>query len=300
MPDTEPYVLSTLSAALGDATEEEVRLHFEGLTNADFIAVGRRIGTPRLAKELSRNYGRFADWIPKATPEQVELLGFLGQDWVRMAIWAGRQAEVRYDGFVAGGSGGTNVKELREGEAERLRGKARRARDRLRNALLHLAGGIPGWNQRIGQAYATSVTQEVAADSLEALAELADKMLAEASPGMQARRAKSTLTAAAVAGHHALAAELAEAAKAAAAVRNAPAVSQADVDLWDGIAISFFEQFVETLDDAREEDPSLPAPSIIGLRSWFRRGGSGGGGGKDDAPNAPDAPPAGPADPRNA
>jgi hypothetical protein len=29
---------------------------------------------------------------------------------------------------------------------------------------------------------------------------------------------------------------------------------------------------VEATEAARETDPTIPAPSIIGLRSWFRRG----------------------------
>ncbi len=50
-------------------------------------------------------------------------------------------------------------------------------------------------------------------------------------------------------------------------------VTQAEVDLWDGFAITFFEQFVEAAEAARAMDPRIPAPSIIGLRSWFRRTG---------------------------
>ena len=51
----------------------------------------------------------------------------------------------------------------------------------------------------------------------------------------------------------------------------APSVIQSEVDIWDGIAITFFEQFVDAVEDARRIDPAIPAPSIIGLRSWFGR-----------------------------
>ena len=59
----------------------------------------------------------------------------------------------------------------------------------------------------------------------------------------------------------------------AAAVRAAASVSQVDVDLWDGFAITSFEQFVEAVEAARADDPRIPAPTILGLRSWFHRNG---------------------------
>jgi uncharacterized membrane protein YgcG len=77
--------------------------------------------------------------------------------------------------------------------------------------------------------------------------------------------------------------------------RRSP-VKQADVDLWDGLAIAFFEQLVAAADRAHEADPAVPAPTIIGLRSWFRRssrkthrgsGGEDGGGGGEGGGGSP-------------
>lgn len=283
MPDADPYVLSTISATLVPATEDEVRLQFEGFSNADLIGMGRRVGTPRLVKEIARNYGALADWLPKATADQLKLLGFVDQDWLRMAAWTGRQAEINHEAYVRGYSGGSDEKARREAEVERLRVKARQARDWLYQVLGHLSGRIPAWVQRVDQAFAASVTDEPTADSLAALAGVAEAMLADASPGMQARKAKSKLAAGDIAAQRTLAEDLAAAAKGAAAARNAPAVTQADVDLWDGLAISFFEQLVEVLDAAHDRDPAVPAPSIIALRSWFRRGRRGAGGKEDEA-----------------
>jgi len=283
------YTLSDLTARLGDASEDEVRLQLEGLGNAEFGALGRRIATPRLCKELARNYGRFADWLPNAAPRQLELTGFVTQDWLRVAVWTGRQAEIRYDAYKRGDSLGADDKELREVAATELRTRGRRARDRFRNSLLQLSGRVATWVARVEQAYSTSVTNEPAVDALQALAGLADEMLADTSPGMVARRQKSTLTSEVVAGYRGLAVELAAAAKAATAARKASAVSQQEVDVWDGMALTFFEQFVDAVEDAREEDPTIPAPSIIGLRGYFRRTGSS----SSDAAEAEAPPPAG-------
>jgi hypothetical protein len=97
------------------------------------------------------------------------------------------------------------------------------------------------------------------------------EMLADKSAGMKARKERSKLDAAAIKKYRELAALSAGAVREAAAVAPVSPVTQPDVDLWDGIAITFFEQFVEVLEQAREEDPTIPAPSIIGLRGWFRR-----------------------------
>jgi hypothetical protein len=265
------YILADVVAALGDASEAEVRVDFEGLSEADFVAKGRRIGTPRLAKELARNYGIFADWLPGATREQRELLGFVDKDWLRVATWAARQAEIQHEAQQRGAHGSTADKQVREVAAETLAAEGKRVRDRLRSALNYLSGGLALWKVKVDTAYAAAVTGAPVADAIEAMAAVGDQMLADTSPGMLARRSKSKLTAESLQNYRALAGELSRAMKAAQAVKSAAPVSQSDVDLWDGMALTYFEQFVDAVDDAREADPTIPRPSIIGLRSFFRR-----------------------------
>lgn len=269
---TEPiYTLADIVSRLGDAAEPEARLELEGLRNDDFIAKGRRIGTPRLAKELARNYGALADWLPTAKAEQLDLLGFVSADWLRIAAWAARQSEVHYDANQKGASLGAAEKQIRQTRAEELGSQAKLARDRLRGTLLHLAGGIPAWVTKIEAAYATPGTQSPLTDALVALCDVADAMLSDSSPGMLSRRARNRLTKVSVQIHRDLAASAAQALRDAASVAPTTPVSQSQVDLWDGIAITFFEQLVDALEQAREVDPTIPAPSIIGLRGWFRR-----------------------------
>jgi len=265
------YTLSDTVSLLGASSQEEVRTELEGLSDVDLIALGRLIGTPRLAKELARNYGVFAHWLEGASPAQLSLLGFVGSSWLRVAAWAALQAEQKYEALQGGLQGSGADKLVRQAEAETIAVPARRTRDRLYNTLVHLSGGLLTWKSKIDTAYAASVTTVPVADSLSALADVAKAMLADKSPGMVARREKSTLNEAAVKRHRETAAALAKAAKAANAVKSASPVVQADVDLWDGAAIKFFEQFVAAVEDAREEDPTIPQPSIIGLRGWFRR-----------------------------
>jgi hypothetical protein len=263
------YILADVSRRLGEATEKEVRLELEGLGDADFIAKGRLIGTPRLVKELARNYGHFAASLERATEAQLGQLGFINEDWLRLAAWSARQAELMHEAYQRGAQGGTAGKQVRGVEAEELTAGAKRARDRLRNTLQYLSGQLPTWKTKIQTAYSTSVTTAPIADSILAMADVAEAMLADRSPGMTARRKRTALTAASVEEHRELAKKLAAAVKAARAVRKAAAVTRSEVDLWDGIAITFFEQFVDTVEDAHEEDPRVPAPSILGLRSWF-------------------------------
>lgn len=269
---TEPvYTLSGIVSRLGNATESEARVELEGLRNDDFIAKGRRVGTPRLAKELARNYGLLADWLQTAKPEQLDLLGFVSADWLRIAAWAAHQSELHYDANQKGASLGAAEKQVRQTRAEELGVEAKHARDRLRGALLHLAGGIPAWVTKIEAAYATPGTQSPITDALVALCDVASAMLADSSPGMLSRRARNRLTHASVQTYRDLAATAAQSIRDAASVAATSPVSQSQVDLWDGIAITFFEQLVDALEQARETDPTIPAPSIIGLRGWFRR-----------------------------
>ncbi|APR84221.1 Hypothetical protein A7982_09570 [Minicystis rosea] len=246
----------------------------EGLSDVELVRRGAEVGTPRLVKELARNYGVFADWLPNATPEQLRLLGFVDVDWLRIAIWCGRQAESLHEQHLAGASRGAGGKQVREATAGEVERRARAAVARLRTTLRHLSGGLVAWTTRIDVAAATAVGVSHTADALAALCDVGEAMLNDTSAGMGARRAKSKLDAETLAQHRALAKELAQAVKDAAAVKNASVVLQSDVDLWDGMAITLFEQLVEAVEAAREEDLRIPAPSIIGLRSWFRRGGT--------------------------
>ncbi len=133
--------------------------------------------------------------------------------------------------------------------------------------------------------YATPDTLVPMTDAIDALCTIAEKMLAEPTPGMTIRLARNKITTGSIQKWR----ELAEAARIAKreadAVAPAPPVTQADIDVWDGIAITLFEQFVDAVEDARRLDPAIPAPSIIGLRNWFGRRSN-----KDESPeNPPDA-----------
>jgi len=273
MPQEPLYTLESLVTSLGPATEAEARVLLEGLSDVELVEKGADIGTPRLVKELARNYGACADWLPSATAEQLALLGFVDTDWLRIAVWCGRQAETLHEQHRAGTSQGAGGKQVREATAAELETKARAAVSRLRTALRQLSGGLVAWTTKIDVAASRAVSGSHTADALTALSDVGDEMLNDSSPGMVARRAKSKLTAQSFADHRALAGSLAQAVKDAAAVKSAAPVLQSDVDLWDGVAITLCEQFVEAAEAAREEDPRIPAPSIIGLRSWFRRGG---------------------------
>lgn len=281
MQQARPHTLSELVARLGWASEDEVRLQLEGFTDVDFIAKGRRMGSPQLAEVISRDYGRFADWLPSASLAQLDLLGFVEQDWLRVAVWAARQWETRAQALApAQQPADTSEVSRRVAEAEALRVQGRKARDRLRSALAHLAGGIPTWTARIDQAYAKSLTTEPVADALVALSNVADAMLSDGSPGMVARRVNSQFIAMCAFNCRVLADQVTETGKRASAMLPLP-VPQSEADRWGGIAITFYEQFLDAVEDAHEEDPSIPAPAGIGLRGWLRRASRHGGAAAD-------------------
>jgi hypothetical protein len=212
---------------------------------------------------------------------------FVDVPWLKMAAWAGRQAEIRYEAHQKGRSLGAAAKQVREAEAEGAIEAAKAGLERARIGLQHLGAGIVTWKARLHAAYATNEGTVPATGALAALCNVGDEMLKDTSKPMLKRRAHSRIDAALLQKWREIAAAAEKAGHDAAAVKPAPPVSQANVDEWDGIAISLFEQFVDAVDQARQDDPSIPAPSIIGLRSWFRRTR------KKPAPAASSAAPAG-------
>lgn len=265
------YTLSDIVQRLGTANEDEVRMELEGFTNDDFIAKGRRIGTPRLVKELARNYGIMVDWLGTATPQQKDLLGFVGTDWLRIASYAGHQADIRHEALNKSESLASAAKHVRSSKADESMSAVKHTRERVYTILQNVAAGIATWKTNVDSAYSTPDTQVPMTDALEALCRVAEKMLVNPTDGMKIRLARNKVTPSAIQTWRDLAQSARLAQREAEAVPAAPSVTQGDVDVWDGMAISFFEQFVDAVEDARRIDPAIPAPSIIGLRSWFKR-----------------------------
>jgi hypothetical protein len=163
------------------------------------------------------------------------------------------------------------TKQVRSSKADELMSTVKHSRERLYTILQNVAGGIATWKAHIDGAYSTPDTQVPMTDALEALCRVAEKMLAEPTDGMKTRLARNKVTTSAIQSWRDMAQSARQAQREADAVATAPSVTQAEVDTWDGIAISFFEQFVDAVEDARRIDPAIPAPSIIGLRNWFGR-----------------------------
>lgn len=271
MSEDSVYTLSDIVQRLGPATEQEARVELEGFTNEDFIAKGRRIGTPRLVKEVARNYGIILDWLGTATAAQKDLLGFVGTDWLRIAAYAAHQADVRHESLTKSESLASATKHVRASKADELMNTVKHTRERLYTLLQNVAGGIATWKAFIDSAYSTPDTQVPMTDALEAMCKVAEKMLAEPTNGMKNRLARNNVTTSTIQAWRELAQSARQARREGDAVAAAPSVTQGEVDTWDGMAISFFEQFVDAVEDAHRIDPAIPAPSIIGLRNWFGR-----------------------------
>ena len=124
------YTLADVVKRLGEATKEEARLEIEGLSDAELTTKGSRVATPRLAKELARNYGAFAAFLPRATKKQLDLLGFVSADWLRIAAWAAHQAELHHEALQRSARSGATDKLVRVTLAETLGAEAKHARGR--------------------------------------------------------------------------------------------------------------------------------------------------------------------------
>jgi 5-methylthioribose kinase len=271
MSEDNVYTLSDIVQRLGPATEQEARVELEGFTNEHFIAKGRRIGTPRLVKEVARNYGILLDWLSTATAAQKDLLGFVGTDWLRIAAYVAHQADIRHETLTKSQSLASANKHVRSSKADELMNTVKHTRERIYTLLQNVAGGIATWKAAIDGAYSTPDTRVPMTDALDAMCKVAEKMVNEPTDGMKIRLARNNVTLSHIQAWRDLAESARQAQREATAVATAPSVIQSEVDTWDGMTISFFEQFVDAVEDARRIDPTIPAPSIIGLRSWFGR-----------------------------
>jgi len=265
------YTLPQLLVRVGSATPEEAR-RLLALSDADLIATGKQVATPRISTDCARLYGQALDLLAHATAAQKAALLGVTSNLLRVAVFAAHHGDERHAARQQslGMEKARKVSRQTVASGVLLRGAGRR--EQLRALFLAIVGSEPTWSERIGAAYGTGKEPAELCRALQDLGALGKELLASRDAGITERRRDSGLSSTLLDEITKLAKDVKALGGAALAAREISPVSQSDVDLWDGINLLLLEQVISLVNTAHELEPSIPRLIPLSLRSYFFTG----------------------------
>lgn len=259
-----------LVAQLGEGSDDEFHQHFADADVGALIEWGADVATPRIEKDGARIIVGALTFIENASEEQLDDLGNVTKESLRLTAWAVHRGSETYALRQRQLSEAAGAVAEREALAKADLGAAVGWRDVLAGVLRKVAGKAEPYATRIEEAYSRGEDAATLADTLEKLDGIGQDLIKDRSPAIKHRRSTTRLSAAWLArGQKHL-----EAARSAAsesnAVRAAAAVTQADVDLLDGYALTLLDEVVGSFARAHRANPTIPELQLYSLKPVLR------------------------------
>lgn len=266
------YTLEQLLARIKKAgalpTESDVR-SMVALTDTALAEIGSEVATSRIDTDCARLYGQALDFLTQASPAQRDALLGLTDGYLHCAIFAAHRGQALNAELLRSGAASASLQKQRETAAQLMRNAAIARRAQLRSVLERLSGGEATRKAEIAGAFGRMGTPEDLADSLAALCALGRRYLKDKDPGIGARRKLIGLSEDVLTASAELATQVRTTGRAGQAVRGRSAVSQGDVDLWDGINLTLLDQIIQTFAAGNAANPTVPRLFPLALSRWF-------------------------------
>ncbi|MEI7894174.1 MAG: hypothetical protein WCI05_13860 [Myxococcales bacterium] len=268
-PEVGPtYTLAALVAEHGTAAVEEVEAFLEGATDAELVAEGAKVATPRITTDTTRLYGIASNTWRRATPVQRSSLAGCSDDRLRISVWCAAEGDRAWQSLHHESSAIADEQEAQGSRASAVRSHALLVREQLHSALVGLTGRNAELVARVEKAFGSAAAPDKA---LTAMTALVRTFLANPSDAMKRRAAGTSLTPEWLDAADALAAEVAATATNVAGALRKGSVSQGDVDRWDGRNLALLHDLIGIFAAAHDIDPSIPVLTPIALRTHFGR-----------------------------
>ena len=265
------YTLPHLLLRVGSATPEEAR-RLLLVPDAELIAVGTQVATPRISTDCARLYGQALDLLAHATAAQKAALLGVTPNLLRLCVFAAHHGDERYTARQQG-LGLTKAQQVsRQTLASEVLSRGSGRRDQLRALFLVIVGSEPTWSERIHAAYGTAKSPAELSQALLDLGALGKELLGSRDAGISERRKDSGLSSTLLDEIAKLVKDVKALGGAAQSAREIAPISQSDVDLWDGLNLLLLEQVMSLFNTAHELEPSIPRLTPISLRSYFHSG----------------------------
>ena len=263
------YTWEALAQAVPEPTAAQLAMFAIRTPPAALIERGAHIRSEKIRTDMVRLCGIAAEFYPHATAAQRKLLlGFssaLLSVTVHSGVKLGGLLEQR--GSTHGSREGnlaadatTAASVYREGMNER---------DRLATALETAVNGEPTLESRVESARARVTDHATLSISILALVKVGRDLVLDKASSAGQQLAEGGLTQADLDDLTALATRVKSSGATAGGARTQGAVSQAALDLQDGICLEYLERTMKIWNGAHERDPSIPQLLPIATRSLF-------------------------------
>lgn len=253
-------------------TSDEAERYAIDTPNVDLIERGAQIRSEKILTDLLRFGGILGEFWPKATPAQRRhLLGF-STPLLKVFVHSGKKLADMLEQYEAT----TGEREASRAAAIAIADEAYKEgmddRERLATALEGVQGLEPGLETRIDAASGRVTDSATLATSLGALVKLAKEILGRPNSKAAKQLVDGGLDADQIAAFEATALKVEATGKEASGARTKGQVTQADLDLQDGICLALMDRMMKVVNRAHERDPSIPRLTPIATRRMFVSG----------------------------
>lgn len=262
--------LTELQSALGEPDPAAAAAILEGATEAELVALGRRIASRHILSDARRIYAAANDFWGNASPVQRNRLRGFSPGLLAVAVWRAERLEEMAAGHDDRADAQGADRDSRDRESRMAFDNALVLRDQAYRVLRGVAGRDA---QRLGEvdaAVGTAESSEKLAAGVERLAALGGKWLS-AKKGPAAERARlMRLDQAYVDELTAAATRLKKAADKSTARSGGKAVTQGALDAEDGANLMLLGHVVEVFEAAHDVDPTIPRLAPIATRRLLK------------------------------
>ena len=236
---------------------------------AALVERGSHIRSEKIRTDMVRLCGIAAEFYPHATEAQRKLLLGFSSALLGVTVYAGIKLGdmLEHRGSTVGHREGNLAADATT--AATLYKEGMSERERLTTALETVVNGDPTLESRVESAHGRVTDHATLSTSLLALVKVGRDLLSDkASPAGQ-QLAEGELTTAGLDELAALAARVKANGAIAGGARTQGPVSQAALDLQDGICLEYLERMMKIWNGAHQRDPSIPQLFPIATRPLF-------------------------------
>jgi hypothetical protein len=263
------HTWEALVKAVPEPTPAQLALYAIRTAPAALIERGTHIRSEKIRTDMVRLGGIAAEFYPTATPAQRRLLLGFSSSLLSVTVHAG----VKLGGLLErrGSTVGDREANLAAdtATAETVYREGMEERDRLATALETAVEGDATLETRVDSARDRVEDHRSLNTSLLALVKLGRELLDDKASHVGQQLADGGLTAAELDEARALADRVKATGASVTGARTQGSVSQADLDLQDGVCLAYLERMMKIWNGAHERDPSIPQLQPIATRRLF-------------------------------
>ncbi|MDC0746388.1 hypothetical protein [Polyangium mundeleinium] len=269
MTTTATYTWPAVLAMVSAPTEEEAERYANEIPNAELMERGSQIRSEKILTDLVRFGGILGEFWPKATAAQKRhVLGF-SEPLLKVFVHSGKKLADMVAQFDATEDDREVSRAAAHAVADRTYKEGMEDRERLVTALEGVAHLEPGLEERISKATGRVTDFTTLAQSLTALTKIAKDIRQNPLSKAARQLEDGGLDSAQILAFEDVAANVKSTGALASGARTKGKITQADLDLQDGICLALMERVMKIVNRAHERDPSIPKLTPITTRRMF-------------------------------